>query len=265
MASVYTVETLLALKPAKGFQSQDPRVLSYLALWRKYHRLAATEPKRCAPDSTVVMQYQLGTPNKVFRRRWIHTHGTTEGLSSLPRYPMRVFSVRVKFLELHVRMLRRILRLIQDQFHALRQKGLLGRGQVTFGPPGPSAPVLKPVQVVETTTLVRTPAVKYSVRDAVLKRQKLLLKKSRLEHDDKIAMQTFHDGRDSYSSPTGGLTRADYGPYKLPPPKDGRSWKKYWYFFRKRGEWLPSEHHPYGDEIPVITDWVMSRKRDAAG
>jgi hypothetical protein len=36
------------------------------------------------------------------------------------------------------------------------------------------------------------------------------------------------------------------GPVIRIPP---RPWhKKYWYFFRKRGQWTFSEHHPYGDE-----------------
>jgi len=32
---------------------------------------------------------------------------------------------------------------------------------------------------------------------------------------------------------------------RLPPAAHH---KKYWYFLRKRGRWVPSEHHPYGDE-----------------
>jgi len=35
---------------------------------------------------------------------------------------------------------------------------------------------------------------------------------------------------------------------KKPPNIPARHHKKYWYFYRKRGTWVPSQHHPYGDE-----------------
>lgn len=250
MASVYTVETLLALKPVKGFVVHDQKVMNYLALWRKYHRLLTTPPKHKAPDSIVVMRYQLGTPNKVFRRQWIHTHGTTAGLSDLPRYPMRVFSIRVKFLEDHVRSCNRLLELLRKQFKSLRNEGLLGRGQVAFGPPEPVALAPKPVKTVEIVTPpVRSSAVKYSVRDAVLKRQKIALRQS-LRAANAITDSVTGD---IYVSPLCGRTFTVRD--KFLPKKE---WKKYCYFLRKRGFWTVSEHHPYGDE----DEWYYTIVRD---
>lgn len=60
------------------------------------------------------------------------------------------------------------------------------------------------------------------------------------------------DGRD-YTGPVGGRRRIEDMVFTTPPPA---GWRKYWYFYRTRGYWRISEHHPYGDEIPVITDWL---------
>jgi hypothetical protein len=73
---------------------------------------------------------------------------------------------------------------------------------------------------------------------------------------DHVLMQTIAGSYGTYSRPLGGLERTDLGPFTLPPPEGGGYWKKYWYFYRTRGEWRPSEHHPYGDEIPVIENWL---------
>jgi len=168
---------------------------------------------------------------------------------------MRVFSVRVKFLEEHVKAGDRLMKLIRSQFQSLVAKGLIPRGK--FGDPtGNHAP---PPQVVPYVIPQRRPAVKLSVSDAAAKRINIA---RRLQNQDqRVLMTTFQfDAGTTYSRPVGGMNKADYhGPYHIPPPKDGRSWKKYWYFFRKRGSWRPSEHHPYGDEEPVITNWLDAR------
>jgi len=195
----------------------------------------------------------MGTPNKVFRRTWIHIHGTTAGLSDLPRYPVRVFSVRVKFLEEHFKRCKRLLELLYRQFERLRYQGLLGG---RFGPPEQTAPAPKPVKVIEITApLVRRPAVSLSVSDAAEKRERL--RKKAIRNSSRIAMYTHGNEYEQYSRALGGMEKTDYlRPFVDPPPMRGEHWKKYWYFYRKRGVWRPSEHHPYGDEEPVISNWL---------
>jgi len=59
----------------------------------------------------------------------------------------------------------------------------------------------------------------------------------------------------SFSGPVGGLRITDLY-FTSPPPLH---WKRYWYFYRTNGRWRASEHHPYGDEEPLITQWLMTR------
>lgn len=60
----------------------------------------------------------------------------------------------------------------------------------------------------------------------------------------------------SFSGPVGGIRLCDTY-FTKPPPRD--TWKKYWYFYRTYGHWHPSEHHPYDDEIPIITNWLKDQ------
>lgn len=72
---------------------------------------------------------------------------------------------------------------------------------------------------------------------------------------DRVLVQTHSTPNQSgvYTSLVGGKTVEDMT-FTTPPPGH---WKKYWYFYRTRGYWRVSEHHPYGDEEPVITDWLI--------
>lgn len=223
MPSVYTVDQLLALRPVKRPDdiSLSDQGKTYLALWRKYHQMLNSEPRRCAPDSQIVMRFELGTPNNLFRKRYVAIHGTTAGLKDLPRYPLRIFSVRVKFLEDHFRSCERMRRLLSKVYFRL-----------------PSSTARKeylPVPVVSSGFSVSKP----------------------FSGKKPVAAKLIRAGRETYLNVLGGksYTVGRYGNYddtwmyRPPPVKD---WSKYWYFYRKRGRWNVSEHHPYGDEFLYI-------------
>lgn len=207
----------MALRPTKplDFKTLSDQGKSYLALWRKYHSMLTSTPRRKAPDSVIVYQFQLGTPNKVFRRRWVRAHGTTAGLKDLPRYPMRVFSVRVKFLEDHIRACERTRQLLSKLYNRLSFR----KGSEYLSPP-----------VISSGFRVR-----------------------KTFGQKPVAANIIRDGRESYLSVVGGETytisrEGNFKPsfYTRPPPI--KKWDKYWYFYRTRGLWRVSEHHPYGDE-----------------
>jgi len=215
MGCVYTAEQLLSLRhvaQTTKLSSDLPQVRSYFALLRKYNDLIKSSPRRVAPDSIVVRRYELATPNKEFKRRWIVAHGTTAGLSDLPRYPIRIFSVRVKFLEEHFKRCDRLMGTITRLYHN-KVKHLVER---RFVPAPQRARVREPERShkAPSTTFPAGPvAAGFHTRDGI-----------------------------DFLSVKGGPTYQR----RYPPPVD--HWRKYWYFYRKRGRWYVSEHRPYGDE-----------------
>jgi hypothetical protein len=231
MGSVtYTIQELLALRRTGDLPSstgilrahnpRDDRVKSYLALFRKYTKLLADGPEafrlKYKPESTIVRKYDFALSNKEFKRRWVKSHGTTAGLNSLPRVPVRVFSLRVRFLEEFLRAVTRTERLL------MKLLGRFGRstGKVNFPKPIPGPVPTAPSRKYKPPRGERKRAVKLQV-DPV--------------HGD-------------YFRVIGGLTYT-YDASKPPPSKE---WTKYWYYYRKYGRWRPSEHHPYGDEVEKI-------------
>jgi len=227
MGSVYTVDQLLALrqKPPsapQGADKRDQRVATYLAIWRRYQNqiLKGPEPGKVYPPK-LVMKYDFAKSNKDFKRQWVKTHGTSAGLSSQPRYPVWVHSVRVRFLEDFFRSLERTERLLTKLLNRISVRP--SRLEVTEKPSKSSS----------------SEKMGKAVRP--------------FKKDRKLAVKLQHTAESSYFRVIGGPTytyRAD-----RPPPKG--EWKKYWYFFRKKGRWRPSEHHPYGDEyLPVGSRWA---------
>lgn len=164
----------------------------------------------------IVMKYDFARSNKEFKRLWVKTHKTTAGLKDQPRYPVRVFTPRVRFLEEHIRRINRLSKLLDK----LRPS----KGSILWMPKVvmPSkAPVSKPVS-----------------RPPKPVRQKNLAVKPLQRLDEETEVFSF----------VGGTTHV-YHPNKPPPKKE---WTKYWYFYRTRKRWKPSEHHPLGDEILTL-------------
>jgi hypothetical protein len=218
MPSVYTISQLLALRPIEKSDSipLSDQGKTYLALWRRYHQMLTSEPRRMAPDSQIVYRFELGTPNKLFRKRYIARYGTTAGLKDLPRYPLRIFSVRVKFLEEHFRSIERMRTLLMKVFNRLPRLRL----RAEYLPP--------------------------PVTSSGFRLRKTFGQKP-------VAAKITRSGRETFLNVLGGKsytlgTEGAFSPswYTRPPPV--KDWSKYWYFYRKRGRWRVSEHHPYGDE-----------------
>jgi len=233
MGSTYTVEQLLAMRRTTTlprpsyFDKMDVResnlLGTYLSIFRKYTRTIAEGPEafrlKYQSDSRIVYKYEFALSNKEFKRRWVKTHNTSAGLKDLPRIPVRVFSLRVRFLEEYFRAVSRIEKSLSR---------LLNRIHIR-----PSQ-----VEVEQSPSKYVIPA-----RRETREVQPVKAGGKRAVH---LHVDPVH--RESYFRVIGGLTYT-YHPDR-PPPK--REWTKYWYYFRKRGLWRPSEHHPYGDEKSII-------------
>lgn len=231
MGPCYTVAELLALRsqglptPHGAVSSSDSRVRSYLAIFNRYVTMTREGPGRPGREPVqTVLKYDYALSNKEFKKRWVKTHGTSAGLKNQPRVPVKVRSIRVQFLERFFRSLERTEQLLRKLFRriSVRPSKL---------PKAPSKPLFS--GKVESAPVVRPN-----------KRERLAIK-----------LQRTAEG--NFFRVIGGTTTA-YDPQK-PPPK--AEWKKYWYFFRKKGFWKPSEHHPYGDEFVGPKDHVADRSR----
>jgi hypothetical protein len=175
---------------------------------------------------------------------------------------MRVFSVRVKFLEEHIRKCQNLLKLIKRQYSRLTAQGV--QPTAGFGPPEGEFPTARSVKVVPNSTVPLKEPRPVQVSD--IARQEAKSRRKARRDGDKIAMHTHRDSYGQYTRPLMGPVKTDFmNGFNRPPPKSGETWKKYWYFFRTRGVWKPSEHHPYGDEIPVITDWLNLEENPEPG
>jgi hypothetical protein len=232
MGTVYTVTELLALrgsnaakyKPFIGLEKHEKSnlVVTYLAMFRKYTKLLTDGPEafrnQYRSDSRIVLKYDFALSNKEFKRRWVKSHGTSAGLKDQRRIPVRVFSLRVRFLEEYFRAVKRVEKSLS---RLLNRIGFRPYQDVAVKPPS---------KLVSPVGKSKNPPFKRD-RRAV-----------------KLSVHSGPHGQESYFRVIGGLTYV-YKPYE-PPPEP--RWKKYWYYFRKRGSWRPSEHHPYGDEISRI-------------
>jgi hypothetical protein len=227
---IYTTSQLLALRHSRKFsditsefsgKALGDLTSSYFALWAKYNRLRKEGPQPVNTNDrnycSTVYRYDFALSNKEFKRRWVKTQGTPAGLKDQRRIPITVFSVRVKFLEQYFKQMDKL----SDLLSKLLRKIHLIKPEI--------AP---PVKVEKTDTL----------RYQIPARRIRPFKRTRL-----AAIQLRHLDGITFAREIGGLVWT-YDPYKPPPLWMGHRWQKYFYFFRIRGFWRPSEHHPYGDE-----------------
>lgn len=229
MGSTYTVAELLAMRGNAPSRPEEinPRDVkesnllgTYLSRFNKYTRLIRDGPEpfrlKYKPQYIEVLRYDFAISNKEFKRRWVKTHNTSAGLKDQRRILVRVFSPRVRFLEEYFRAVSRIEKSLSR---------LLNRMQVR-----PSQAVVEPTPSKYGFSTIGNSAPRTK--------------------DPRRAVHLHNDlsRGESYFRVIGGLTYT-YHPDRPPPAKH---WAKYWYFYRKRGFWRPSEHHPYGDEVSRI-------------
>jgi len=231
---IYTASQLLALRPPYKGQVSGPITpalalsplgATYFSLWRKYNRLIKDGPKRGLlqnkPLYREVMRFSFAESNKAFRRRYIRTYGTLKGINSLPRFPVKELSVRVQFLERYFKEAENLLI-------------LLDRLRSRFRTP------------VQRSQFAKTTHVFGKDRKGKTSRVEAL---SKPKYKDGAVARVHSDSHGRrYATVAGGLTYSLDENFK-PPPK-GKD--KYWYFYRTRGRWKASEHHPYGDEYMYL-------------
>jgi len=228
MGSVYTVEQLLALR---GFASQFPlppqgedhasrcRLGSYFALWRKYQALIQEGPVETGQQYpvTVVYRYDFVLSNKEFKRRWVKSHGTSAGLKDLPRRMVNIRSIRVKFLEDYFKSIARLERRLQNLYGKIRKN--------FSDKTSDSQKYIPPAKRVPTTLRKKSSS---------SKRPPKAFRVTPIKSGTPLITINELGGRVATFDPSA--------------PPVCKHWGKYWYFYRKRGLWKPSEHHPYGDE-----------------
>lgn len=252
---VYTIDELLAVRATLQSEAEagplGPKELSedferYSRLWRRYNLILASGPQRGRGDPTmqmsrIVMRYNITQSNTEFKRQWVRTHGTTEGLNRLPRYPVRELSPRVFFLENHIRRLKQI----AEELDRLRPVKLAFKGKPVLPHPVPKG-TLPSVGGSTGLTSAKWLAGARTVHHS-----------SARKHEKKILMMTHYvsNPHDAFSGPVGGIRLKDAN-FSFPPPS--KRYKKYWYFYRKNGFWRPSVHHPYGDEAQALKTWIDS-------
>jgi len=207
----------MALRPLSGdYSGEIPksvggRLQLYYAYWRRYLELDTREKWLSHHPTVTIYRYSYQLPNKEFKRRWVKSHGTTAGLKDQPRHRLEMLDVRGKHFVHYLRRIR-IFLMGLDRHKAQR--------------------------VLMTRKAVR----KYSAPPRVI-REKKALQRARLPTMKVGLVHPDPDG-EYYLRLLGGLTYS-LESRTVPPPR-GRD--KYWYFYRLKGEWRPSEHHPYGDE-----------------
>jgi len=200
----------------------DDQTKQYLNLFRKYMDFCKEGPFRppVKEKTITVLKYSFALSNKEFKRQWVKTHGTSAGLNSLPRVAVQQRSIRVYGLEYWFSLVAKQEKLLRKLLTRLQQRGS-------------RLPMLP-----STDSLVKTKKDSTSVKPGVrpYKRDRLATR-----------LQSTKTGQQFFQV-IGGLTVA-YEPFKPPPKKE---WTKYWYYYRNRGFWKPSEHHRYGDEHLIL-------------
>jgi hypothetical protein len=225
-STIYSLEKLLALRhsvasPESLRDSPNrQRFGSYLASFARYQKLVCDGPDRTMGEYpwTIVYKYDPLLSNKQFKHRWVQTHGTTAGLKDLHRVRVNVRSIRVKYLEVYFKRLARLELSLARQCARLRK-------ETRF------VEVKLPLPLVRNLMNIK-PGAWRKCQD-----------NKRVVQGHAYRITKHDDGNESFNTLGGTVKFRD----PRAPPPEGK-WPKYWYFYRRRGIWSPSEHHPYGDE-----------------
>jgi hypothetical protein len=274
---VYSVNELIAMRGLTLRDENSPSrptslLGSYLAIFRQALEVCNTPLKRSElrAQSKLVFRYDENIPNRKFRKSHIMKYGTTAGLKDLPREPTYVLDVasfrlahqkRVRTLfksldKLRPRVTAEMRRLAAKVPVSPPSEARLGASVGSPNPPpDPSLGLdarVSSADVAKYMVPQRRPAVRLGPGGAAFMRRRLNLRLERRKLARVVAEQ---DDGSAYISIYGGRTFT----IKDPPPR--REWRKYWYFFRKRGEWKISEHHPYGDEDEYMSLTLLDNRR----
>jgi hypothetical protein len=243
---VYSISELTSLRPERGSVSGPvtpglaltARGKLYFSLWKRYLQHVAAEPAPVKVPAVKRKFYDLYLSNRKYVKDYVREHG------HYPRFkPWREIVVptsHVLFLEEHLKKGRALLRRIDN----LRRK--------LFPHPPPSGGV-GPVAWNRSSTL--NPKRVQAKRGVNGPRQSPA---NPAGHGLRTAEPTFggsklgktlvhvarSTGNDAFVDVLGGVVFTN-------TPAARQAHAKYWYFFRKRGFWHFSQHHPLGDEHGV--------------
>jgi len=189
-------------------------------------------------------RFSRSMTNREFRRRWYRNHRGRFIASEHPRYWVYTASPGPGPLVKSALYLRK--QADKEAQKAAKDERMKLRAKRTEGPPRPARvdPVLR-----DSVTLTSKPS-----KPKVPSAPNAPRKEAPVLHDSMRAMKA-HIGSDGvvYQRYLGGLALNGVK-FTSPPPVN--HWKKYWFFYRNQGFWRISDHHPYGDEAPIITDWL---------
>jgi len=181
--------------------------------------------------------------NREFRRRWYRNHRGRFIASEHPRYWVLTSRPGPGPLVKSAIYLRKQADKEAQKAAKVEREKL--RANRTEGPPRPARadPVLR-----SSVTLTSKPS---KPKQSQASRPNA----SSARAQEAIPAMKAHIGSDGvvYQRYLGGLALNGVKFY-APPPKE--SWRKYWFFFRHQGFWRISDHHPYGDEGAIITEWL---------
>lgn len=182
-------------------------------------------------------RFDPGITNREFRRRWSRDRKGPFCAEKIPRHTVFTARPGPGPLVKAEKFLRK-----QEYKMALRHHR---QSRALRDREGPAAGPLPPYRSSFQGTGDKRPERGFTVSKA----------RSGVKPDKRVLLKTHSTpgSSDVYTSFVGGKSIKDMT-FTEPPPGH---WRKYWYFYRTRGYWRVSEHHPYGDEVPIITDWLV--------
>jgi hypothetical protein len=231
MVVCYSISELLSLRHGNPHDVRGPlapnltpRGKLYFSLWERYLKALRQGPRPVKPEYHTEYRYDFVLSNRAFKAQYVRLHGTTKGLSDLPKRKIIVLSRHVTFLERHIGYLRSLLRRIDNLRPKLHATGR-GAKRTAFLPANRKGNGFRqsPSNPDGLGSRPRTEVVRPSRSSSTP------LRVARLAGQ--------------YVDVLGGITFSS-------PPRQGTH-QKYWYFYRKRNFWRFSTHHPYGDEFEV--------------
>jgi hypothetical protein len=193
-------------------------------------------------------RFHPGKTNRQFRREWFNNHKGRFIASEHKRHFVLTSRPGPGPLTKSAIYLRKEADRTAKAAARLERSNLAKKG--TEGPP-------RPARVSEVLRdSVRTTSKTSSSQPAYLPPQKRPAPRDVVIPAQRAHIDRVEDGYIFFVTP-GGKTRysrlVDYE-FDMPPPKE--LWAKYKYFYRTRGRWRVSKHHPIGNEESVITDWL---------
>lgn len=253
MGFQYSIDRLMSLRRVKplvsgvfpDFGGEDNTLTQYYLIWDEINDMIRDGGSLTMPTSSAqtlyrrTRRYDPSISNNAFKRRWYASNKTVDELSRIVKTECFILNER----SLTARFDKKLRKLLCALDNA--------RAKITWlSPEGRRENLAAQIETAKALEKSQGPVRRYKIPK---EKAQAIKARGKVRPDPKgprmakgVAKLLLNGAYGDYITFPGGRTFT----VRRPPPKG--KWPKYWYFYRTRGSWTVSEHHPYGSEYEEL-------------